>query len=84
MYMYQPKLCSPLPLQAAVVFGEQVFPGESLLVVPGAPSSTLTAAVAPARDAAVMLLIKALVGSRTSNVYQVRSGRGWGGAKEKG
>lgn len=49
----------------------QVFDGESLLVHPPQPSSSLTVQLTPAKDALVMLLMKVLVGSRTSQVYHV-------------
>jgi hypothetical protein len=42
--------------------------GESLFVRPPQPSSSLTVQLAPARDTPVMLLMKVLVGSRTSQV----------------
>jgi hypothetical protein len=42
--------------------------GESLFVRPPQPSSSLTVQLAPARDSPVMLLMKVLVGSRTSQV----------------
>jgi hypothetical protein len=47
-----------------MIFGEQVFEGESLLAVPRDPSRSLTVRLAPARDAAVVLMIKALVGAK--------------------
>jgi hypothetical protein len=59
-------------IKAAVVFGEQIFPGESLMVVPPTPSTSLTISLHPSKDTAVMLMIKALVGSKTSGIYQVR------------
>lgn len=49
----------------------QVFKGESLLVHPPQAASSLTVQLAPAKDAPVMLLMKVLVGSRTSQVYHV-------------
>ncbi|KAF6253535.1 BBS2m [Scenedesmus sp. NREL 46B-D3] len=58
-------------IKAAIIFGEQVFQGESLFVRPPQPSSSLTVQLAPARDTPVMLLMKVLVGSRTSQVYHV-------------
>uniref|UniRef100_A0A383WCU1 Bardet-Biedl syndrome 2 protein homolog n=1 Tax=Tetradesmus obliquus TaxID=3088 RepID=A0A383WCU1_TETOB len=58
-------------IKAALIFGEQVFQGESLFVRPPQPSSSLTVQLAPARDTPVMLLMKVLVGSRTSQVYHV-------------
>ena len=52
-----------------MVFGEQVFEGESLMAVPAQPGRTLIMPLAPARDVPVVLMIKALVGSKV----------GWGG-----
>lgn len=49
-----------------MVFGEQVFAGESLMCAPADPGRTLTVPLAPARDAPVALMIKALVGARVS------------------
>jgi Bardet-Biedl syndrome 2 protein len=48
-----------------------VFEGESLLVAPQQPSSSLTVPLTPRRDMPVLLLMKVLVGSRTSSVYHV-------------
>jgi hypothetical protein len=47
-----------------MIFSEGIFPGESLLTAPADPAHTLTVQLAPPRDAAVALLIKALVGAR--------------------
>jgi hypothetical protein len=47
--------------------------GESLFVRPPQPSSSLTVQLAPARDTPVMLLMKVLVGSRTSQVSRQRN-----------
>lgn len=55
----------------ALVTPVQVFEGESLLVHPPQPASSLTVQLAPARDAPVMLLMKVLVGTRTCQVYHV-------------
>ena len=41
------------------------------MVVPPSPSTSLTISLHPSKDAAVMLMIKALVGSKTSGAYQV-------------
>jgi Bardet-Biedl syndrome 2 protein len=49
----------------------QVFDGESLLVAPQQPSSSLTVPLTPRRDTPVLLLMKVLVGSRTSSIYHV-------------
>lgn len=49
----------------------QVFDGESLLVAPQQPASTLTVPLTPRRDTPVLLLMKVLVGSRTSSIYHV-------------
>ncbi|KAI8467845.1 MAG: ciliary BBSome complex subunit 2 [Monoraphidium minutum] len=58
-------------IKAAMVFGEQLFEGESLLAVPDAPAPALTVRLAPARDAAAALMIKALVGNKGSSVFTV-------------
>lgn len=49
----------------------QVFDGESLLVAPQHPSSSLTVPLTPRRDTPVLLLMKVLVGSRGSIIYHV-------------
>lgn len=48
-----------------------MFDGESLLVAPQQPSSSLTVPLTPRRDMPVLLLMKVLVGGRTSSVYHV-------------
>ena len=53
------------------MFGELIFLGESLMVVPSVPSTSLTMNLNPSKDAPVMLMIKVLVGSKTSSMYQV-------------
>ncbi|KIZ00360.1 putative Bardet-Biedl syndrome 2 protein like protein [Monoraphidium neglectum] len=58
-------------IKAAMIFGEQVFEGESLLSVPAEPERTLTVPLAPARDAPVVLMIKALVGTKGSSWFHV-------------
>jgi Bardet-Biedl syndrome 2 protein len=58
-------------IKAAVLFGEQVFLNESLFVRPAHPSSSLTVPLSPARNTPVVLLMKVLVGSKTSSVYHV-------------
>jgi hypothetical protein len=54
-----------------MIFGEQVFEGESLLSVPAEPERTLTVPLAPARDAPVVLMIKALVGTKVRGPCRV-------------
>jgi hypothetical protein len=49
----------------------QVFDGESLLVAPQQPASSLSVPLTPRRDTPVLLLMKVLVGSRTSSIYHV-------------
>ena len=54
-----------LVVSGALIFGEQLFAGaESLLALPRAPGPALSVRLAPARDAAVTLMIKALVSCR--------------------
>eukprot|EP00775_Hariotina_reticulata_P010207 gene10207-10368_t len=58
-------------IKAAVLFGEQVFLNESLFVRPAQPGSSLSVPLSPARDMPVVLMMKVLVGSKTSSVYHV-------------
>jgi hypothetical protein len=59
-----PRPPPPPTTQAALIFSEAVFQGESLLTVPPEPARALTVPLAPPRDAAAVLLIKALVGAK--------------------
>jgi len=54
-------------IRGAVVFGEQLFEGESLYVSPKHPSSTMAIPVRPTKDVPVEVMIKAFVSSSPSN-----------------
>lgn len=58
-------------IKGVVVFGEQIFHEESLFVCPKAPDSTLSVPLKPLKDVTVVLMIKVLVGTRTSTIYHV-------------
>ena len=58
-------------IRAAVLFGEQVFEGESLFMHPAHPQSTIRVPFRPQKEGAVDLLLKVLVGVRNSDVVHV-------------
>ncbi|MEW5314625.1 MAG: hypothetical protein WDW38_006104 [Sanguina aurantia] len=58
-------------IRGVVVFGEQIFAEESLFVYPKVAESKLAVALKPIKDVAVVLMIKVLVGQRTSAVFHV-------------
>uniref|UniRef100_A0A7S0QX50 Bardet-Biedl syndrome 2 protein homolog n=1 Tax=Pyramimonas obovata TaxID=1411642 RepID=A0A7S0QX50_9CHLO len=58
-------------IKGAVVFAEQLFEGESLFHYEKAPEKKCRVPLSLKKDIAANMLIKAMVGSRTSNVYHV-------------
>lgn len=58
-------------IRGVVVFGEQIFAEESLFVHPKTVATSLSVPLRPLKDVAVVLMIKALVGSRTSTAYHI-------------
>ncbi|KAJ9522355.1 hypothetical protein QJQ45_008170 [Haematococcus lacustris] len=58
-------------IRGAVVFGEQIFAEESLFIYPKTAESSLSVPLRPVKDVAVVLMIKVLVGTRSSSVYHI-------------
>ena len=58
-------------IRAVVVFGEQVFEGESFFVHPPNPTSTCRVPFRPGKESSADLLLKVLVGVRNSDVVHV-------------
>jgi len=58
-------------IKGAVVFAEQLFDGESLFRYERNPEKTSRLPLSLKKDVAANMLIKAMVGSKTSNVYHV-------------
>ncbi|CAD7699112.1 unnamed protein product [Ostreobium quekettii] len=57
--------------QGVIVFGENLFANESLLVLPKQPSQESRVHIHPPKDVGCDALLKVLVGSRTGNIFQV-------------
>lgn len=58
-------------VRGVVIFGEQVFEEESLFLYPKNPSTELAVPLRPIKDVAVVLMVKVLVGRRTSTCFHI-------------
>mmetsp|Transcript_15490 Transcript_15490/g.48734 ORF Transcript_15490/g.48734 Transcript_15490/m.48734 type:complete len:728 (+) Transcript_15490:185-2368(+) len=58
-------------IKGVIIFAEQLFDDESVFYCYRAPASTVAVPIAPRKDIATDMLIKVLVGTRTSPIFHV-------------